>query len=474
MKAPPRKVVVLGAGIAGLVAARELSRRVTSDGLVEVEVLEASPRIGGKIRTEVLDGATIETGPDSFVAAKPEMLELVGELGLEGGLIWTAPDARVGVLRRGRLVPLPAGMNLAAPTRLLPLAFSPLFSWRAKLRMAMEPWIPPRRDGADESLAAFLRRRLGEEAVEVLGGPLLAGIYAGDPERLSAASAFPQLVAMERRGGLARALWTRRPAPRPGTPGAFATLKGGLSRVVEALARALPPRRVRTDCPALALRRRGGRWEVLTARGTVTADAVVAAVPAPVLADIIGGLDAELAARLREIPFVSTAVATLVYDAAALPRPLPGVGFLAPRGEGAAIAAATFSSNKFPARAPEGLAVARAFVGGAGREGDAEDEPAAIAARVREDFNRILGLGGLAPRAALTTRWLKANPQYEVGHGRRLERLESLLKGHPGLALAGCSYHGVGLPDCVRSGRRAAAQVLTSASWRNHAQTGLA
>lgn len=465
----PRKVAVIGAGITGLVAARELFRVSNKVRVpVEVVVLEASPRAGGKVRTETVAGSVVETGPDSFVTLKPEMLDLVRELGLEGELIGTAPDPTVSVLRGGRLMPMPAGMQLISPTKVLPFAFSPLFSWGAKLRMSLEPFIPARRSADDESLADFTRRRLGAEALDRLVAPMLAGIFAGDPEKMSVRSTFPQLLEMEKKGGLARSLWLRGPkrAPRRSGFSTFMTIKGGLNRVIEALTASLPPGTVRLDCPATAVRRHGGRWEVVTPAGTLEADAVIAASPAPAFADSIEGHDPELAGRLREIPFASTATVTFVYDAASFPRPPRGFGFLTTRGEGTTLTAATFSSSKFPDRAPEGKVVIRCFVGGAGREESAEAAVMRIETRVREDLERVLGLKGVVPLAAKTTRWIKSNPQYNVGHARRLERLASCLKSHPGLVLAGSSYGGVGLPDCVRSGRRAAELALSASSRR--------
>jgi len=464
-----RKVVVIGAGITGLTAARELFRASEKARIpVEVTVLEASPRAGGKIRTENVGGAVVETGPDSFVTLKPEMLDLVRELGLESELIPTGSEAGVSVLHQGRMRSLPSGMQLVSPTKILPFAFSSLFSLKAKLRMALEPLIPARRSADDESLADFARRRLGAEALEMLVAPMLAGIFAGDPEKMSVQSTFPQLVEMEKKGGLARSLWLRGPkrARREGFS-TFMTLKNGLSRVTEALEKSLPPGTLRLDCPATAVRRHGGRWEITTPQGTLEADAVIAASPASAFADSVDGLDPELAGRLREIQFVSTATVTLIYDAAAFPKPPKGFGFLTTRGEGLTLTAATYSSSKFPARAPEGKVVIRCFVGGAGREESAEAAIMRIESRVREDLEKVLGLEGVVPVAAKTTRWIKSNPQYNVGHARRLGRLASCLKSHPGLILAGSSYGGVGLPDCVRSGRRAA-ELAMSRGGRNH------
>jgi oxygen-dependent protoporphyrinogen oxidase len=463
---PTKRVVVLGGGISGLVAAYELVKRGHP---IEVTVLEAAKVLGGKVRTETIDGQVVETGPDSFLTTKPEMLELVRELGLESDLIGTGPDGGVGILLGGRLVPMPAGMNLVAPTRLLPFAFTALFTAGAKLNMALEPLRACLPEGVDESLADFTRRRLGPEALERLVAPMLAGIYAGDPERMSVRSTFPQLLEMEKKGGLVRSMWSpfsRRAPARPGLT-TFMTLKGGLSKVIDALSRRLPPRSIRTDCPAQALRRREGHWEIVTPNAVLEADAVISALPAPAFADCVEGLDPELAMRLREIPFSSTATSVVIYDEKSVPRRPKGFGFLAPRGEGLTVSAATYSSSKFPARAIAGRTTVRAFVGGAGRDGDAEGAITRLESRVRADLDKVLDLQGAAPLSMKTTRWIKANPQYEVGHSRRLDRIGSCMKSHQGLVLAGSSYGGVGLPDCVRSGKRAA-ELIFAGSRRSH------
>ena len=324
--------------------------------------------------------------------------------------------------------------------------------------------MPAKRGHDDESLADFTRRRLGAEALDARAAPMLAGIFAGDPEKLSVRSTFPQLLEMEKKGGLAKALWfggSKRPLKSEDVS-TFMTLKGGLSRAITALAASLPPGALRLDCPATAVRRHEGRYEVVTPRGNFDADAVLAASPASAFADSVEGLDPELANRLREIAFVLFATVTLIYDEAAFPARLKGFGFLTARGAKTTLTAATYSSAKFPDRTPSGKIMIRAFVGGAGREESAEAAVMRIESRVREDLDRILGLKGVEPVAAKTTRWIKGNPQYNVGHARRLERLASWLKDHPGLILAGSSYGGVGLPDCVRSGRRAAELAMPS------------
>lgn len=465
------KIAVLGAGITGLTAAYELCKRAEKERRkIEVVVLEGSGRLGGKIQTETRDGVVIEAGPDSFITTKPWGLELVKELGLESELTQTNKgNNTVFVCHQGRLRPLPDGMSLL-PTKLAPFLFSDLMTWSGKLRMLGELWAPIEDGHEDESLARFVRRRLGDEALDLVVGPMLAGIYAGDAETMSLRSTFPQLKEMEVRGGLLRAIW----GAKGRAPGAdlsmFVTLRGGMGRLIEALASKLPAGTVKTGHPVQSLKRRGGRWQVQTPAGVIEADGVVSALPANVFAKITHDLDPELAMVLGEIPFVSTATVSTVYDGAGFPHKLDGFGFLVPKRESRAVTAATFSSKKFPGRAPADAVLIRSFLGGAGREGPAEaDDDSQIARAARHDLKELLGLGERHPKLTRTFRFPKANPQYTVGHAQRLKRIESCLLGHPNLVVAGCSYHGVGLPDCVKSAREAAARVLKGAPSGAHA-----
>ncbi|MFA6002748.1 MAG: protoporphyrinogen oxidase [Elusimicrobiota bacterium] len=465
-----RKVAVLGAGITGLAAAYELCKRGRRGGPSwEVAVFEADTRVGGKIRTENNEGAVCETGPDSFITAKPQALELVRELGLESELLRTNQQHRaVFMLCGGRLVPMPEGISLVLPTRLWPFLRSGLLTWPGKLRMAMEPFVPRLSGEGDESLAAFFERRLGPEAVAKLVAPLLGGIFAGDASKLSLNSTFPQFAEMERRGGLLREfLRARRPRSAPAADVTmFMTLKGGLCLLPETLARRLPAGCLRLGAAVKEIVRRGSRWEVRSARGREEFDAVVSALPAPALAGVVEGMDVEFAGVLREIPFASSAVVTLAYERRDFSHPLEGFGMLVPRAEGRRLNAATFSSTKFPGRVPPGLVVLRGFLGGAGRDADAEADEAQVARTARNELRDILGLGQAHPRWTRAARWPRANPQYNVGHGLRLKRLESCLQAHPGLILAGDSFRGVGLPDCIRSGGQAAQRLLSSAGGR--------
>lgn len=452
-----KRVAVLGAGVAGLTTAYELSKKG-----VEVTLFEAAPRVGGKVRTESNEGVVYEAGPDSFVTNKPEALELIKELGLDGDLLPTDEKRKtVWVYTGGRLIPMPEGLALVLPTKIMPFALSPLLSWKAKFRMAAEPFMP-KADASveDESLGDFFLRRVGQEAVDKLVAPMLAGIYASDPYQMSLRSTFPMFADMEAKGGLLRAMLGRKaPQMAPGRT-LFMTLKGGLSKLTEAIAAKLPAGSIRLGAQVTGLKRRGAAWEVSAGGEKLSFDAVVAALPANAMAAAAESLDPELSAVLRELPAVSTATVTLVYERAAFPKELDGFGFLIPRGEERKLTAGTYVSTKFPGRVPPELVMIRCFIGGAGKEGDAELDEAALCRNARAELRDVLGLGEAHPLWARAARWPKSNPQYVVGHGLRLKRIESCLQSHPGLILAGASYKGVGIPDCIRSGRLAAQAAL--------------
>lgn len=451
-----RRAAIVGGGIAGLSCAYELARA----GGWEPRVFEAGPRLGGKIRTERVEGAVVEGGPDSFVTVKPDALELVRELGLEGELVPTAGgDTAVYAYTRGRLRRFPDGLMLMAPTKVLPFLASDLVPWSAKLRMGLEPLVPRGPADADESLGAFARRRLGEEALEVIVGPVMAGIYSGDPDRLSLRSTFPQFCELERKYGSLwrglRAAAAARPAPKPGVT-MFMTLRDGLARLVDALAARLPGGCARTGTAVAGLEPAGGRWRLALAGGERwEADAVVLAAGARAAAALLGGVDPALAEALKRQRCASTATVTFLYEPGAFGRRLSGFGFVVDRREARTLMAATYSSAKFPGRPHGGLELVRCFAGGVGREETAELPEAELAAAARRDLARILGKDP-EPRALRVFRWPKASPQYEVGHEAWLRGLETELERRPGLRVAGASYHGVGLPDCVRSGRAAA------------------
>ncbi|MBI3551826.1 MAG: protoporphyrinogen oxidase [Elusimicrobia bacterium] len=472
MSSSSPRVVILGAGITGLAAAYELHKRAARDRRkLEIVVLEASNRVGGKVMTETKDGVVFELGPDSFITAKPDALALVRELGLSGELVKTNESQKtIYVLSHGKLEPLPEGMTLL-PSRVLPFLTTRLLSWKAKLRLALEPFIPAAREELDESLGSFVRRRLGREALEKIAAPMLAGIYAGDPEQMSLQSTFPQLKELELSGGIFKGMRAAAQRPKPSSElTMFMTLRGGLSRLVEALAHQLPGGTVRTGANVLSLKRRGSEWQVATKDAVFSADAVISALPANALAAVASDLDFELSCVLNEIPFVTTATVSLVYERAGFPDPLDGFGFIVPRAEGRAVTAATYTSTKFPERVAQGQVMVRCFMGGAGREETVAADEAGLSRTARKELAEILRLGETHPKFSRSQRWEKANPQYNVGHALRLKRIASCLQGHPGLYLSGCSYEGVGLPDCIRSGREAAAQAYRRILARGSAQ----
>jgi oxygen-dependent protoporphyrinogen oxidase len=446
-------VAIVGGGIAGMSAAHALGKLGASWRL-----LEASPRLGGVIRTETVDGFVLEAGPDAILTQKPEAVNLARELGLGGRLVPTNPrEKTVFVLHRGRLRALPDGMMLGVPTRLLPMATTRLFSWPAKLRMATEVRLRPRAGADDESIASFLGRHFGREAVERIGEPLLAGIHAGDPERLSMASAFPRFVDMERRhGSLIRAMW-KAPKPRPGAPPAFVSFKGGLRELPEALAGRLGAG-ARTGWKVTGVRRDAGGWDVLGADDRrLRARALLIATPAQVAARLLRESDPGLSAALAAFRSVSTAVVYLGYRRDAVSHPLDGYGVVIPRTEGLRASALGFVSTKFPGRAPDGHVLLRVFLGGARDPDVLKEDDATLVDHAFAECARMLGLHG-RPAMARVFRWPHATPQMEVGHAARMAWIDAQADAQPGLFLTGSGLRGTGIPDMVADGARQAAR----------------
>ena len=459
------RVTVVGAGIAGLACARRLDAlaRETRRPL-DLTLLDAAERPGGVIVTERCDGFLLEGGPDCFISDKPWAIDLCRGLGLEEEILGTNPACRRSFVLHGRrLVPIPEGYQLLAPSRVMPFLTSRVLSLPGKLRVACDLFLPRGPEVGDESLASFVRRRLGREALERLAQPLVAGIYNADPERLSLRATFPRFLDMERseRSVILALLKGRRRAPgeATGVSGAryslFVTLRQGLQALVDRLTARLPPGalRLRARVASLVRAPRGDGWLLTTASGERTAaDAVVLALPAHAAAAIVRGLDAGLSDSLAGIPYGTSATVSLAYRRADLRRAPDGFGFVVPRSERRALVACSFSSVKFAGRAPDGMVLLRAFLGGP----TAEDADAVRLERLaRDDLRDILGVE-TAPLFARTFVYRRAMAQYAVGHLERVAAIERGLQGHPGLALAGNGLRGVGLPDCVRSGELAA------------------
>jgi protoporphyrinogen/coproporphyrinogen III oxidase len=454
-------VVIVGGGVAGLAAGHTLAKRG-----VPFLLAEASPTLGGVIRTERRDGFLLEGGPDCILAQKPGGIDLCLELGLGDRLVPTNPEKRaVFVLHQRRLHPLPEGMMLAVPTRILPFLRSGLFSWPGKLRMGLDLVIPGRAANGDESIASFLRRRFGQEAVDRLGEPLLAGIHAGDPERLSIRATFKQFADLEaRHGSLVRGMWAApRPAQGPGAPAsAFYSLAGGLLELVDALVKRLPADQILKESPVRRLARNGHGYRIgLDGGEAIEARAVIVAAPGPTIAPVLAPLVPEAAAALAAIPFASSATVLLGFRSEDVAHPLDAVGLLVPQTEGLRTTACSFFSTKFPGRAPEGHVLLRCFLGGARDPGVlalSDDELVDLA---RRDMGPVLGLRG-APVMTRVFRWPGGTPQLEVGHLDRMAEVERQVAAVPGLFLTGSGIRGTGIPDSVADATRVAIRTAES------------
>jgi oxygen-dependent protoporphyrinogen oxidase len=452
-------VTIVGGGIAGLSAAYELTRRG-----VPFVLLEQAATPGGVILSENVDGFTIDAGPDALLTQKPEGIRLCQELGLGDRLIPTLPPRLAFIQRGGRLYPLPAASVLGIPTRFGPFLRTGLFSWRAKLRMGAELFIPARTDQSDESIGAFMTRRFGHEATIYLAEPLLAGIHAGDVNRLSLAALFPRFAEAERAAGsLIRSLRRRSGPPPP--DGVFRSLPGGLSELVRAIVGSLPPGSVRTNTAVARVQTLRVESDVMfrveTAAGSTTdSRALILATPAHVTASLTRDFDEDIARLCDEIPYASIATVALAFPRTAVTHPLNGSGYVVPRAEANGILAATWLSSKWPHRAPVGQVLMRTFIGGA-RDPDACSlDDAALAERSLGALRGILGIRG-EPLFTRVYRFVRASAQHEVGHLERIATLDRRLTGHSGLFVTGSGFRGVGIPDCVADARATAARVST-------------
>ena len=463
-------MVIVGGGIAGLSTAYALTESASRHDIsLTCTLIEAEPRLGGKILTEPVDGFLIEGGPDSFLSLKPWGLELCQKLGLADRVIGTNPDQRkTFVYSQGRLHELPEGLAMGVPTKLGPFLRSELLSWRGKLRLGAELLVPRRREQDDESLGSFFRRRLGDEALERIIEPLMTGIYAGDADQLSIQATFPRFPEMERaQGGIVRAMlgaWRRQQASGPGarspmTP--FVTLRGGLAEMVRALTARLAAVKVLTGrrVQAVRVRREDPGYEILIeGESPLAADALVLAIPAYDAASLLEPLDGGLAGTMRGIPYASTATVSLGFRREGFRHELGGYGFVVPRSEGRPLLASTWTSSKWSHRTPDDAVLLRSYLGGAGREAVVERSDEELVALVRAELKAVMGITE-APILAKVYRWPHAMPQYLVGHLSRLATIEEKLRQLPGVFLTGAGYRGVGIPDCIRDGQETAERV---------------
>jgi oxygen-dependent protoporphyrinogen oxidase len=464
-------VVVVGGGIAGITAAYRLVRRANGRPM-EVTLLEASERLGGKLLTLDLDDLRVEGGADSFVVRKPWAVELCKELGLGGELVVPASSGAY-VWTRGRLVRYPERSAFGIPASAWEILRWPGLSLPGRLRAATEFLHRVRRSETDESIGSMISRRMGSEALRVLVGPLLAGLHAGDPFRLSVRATFPELVSWEQgRESLIRgsrlavkaarsAAASREGAARPGRvverDAIFATVWGGLSRLVATLEEAIGASRIRLGAPVGALRRTDQEYVVESPIGTLRADALVLATPAFESARLLGSVNGEAARLLATIPYASTAVIVFVYPPGTAPQVPEGTGFVVPPGNGV-MTACTWMSRKWPQEWADDRAILRCFVGRAGDERGLEMDDEELARVVQEEVLAAVPLG-LPPAISRVVRWTNSMPQYEVGHLERLSKLDACLGDTPGIFVTGSAYRGIGIADCVHQASEAAARV---------------
>ena len=457
-----KRIAIIGGGISGLSAAFYLEKARAAGADLEYTLFESGQRLGGSMYSDRVEGCLVEAGPDSFLTEKPWALSLCKDLGIADQLIGSNDAQRkTYILVNGRLVVMPDGLMFMVPTQLLPTALSSLFSWSTKLRMARELLHPPRPMQTDETVAELVERHFGAEVVDRLADPLLSGVYGGDAARLSARAVLPRFVEMEEKyGSLSRAMLAahkkmmamRKHPPPP----LFTSLQDGMQQMVDAIASRLDPESIRLRTHILRVYPEDSSWRVaVEMNGEERFDAVLIATPANVAGTLLDGVDRGLARNLMDITYSSSITVTLGYYKQQLVGLPPGFGFLVPRSEGTRMLACTFVHNKFPHRAPEDKGILRCFLGGARDEAVLSLSDDEILETVHRELRDILKLDA-RPIFARVYRWRGAMAQYEPGHIARVQRIEKRTAEIPGLALAGNAYHGIGVPDCIRSGMEAA------------------
>ena len=449
------RAVIAGGGISGLSASYDLRKAGA-----ECVVVESNSQLGGVIRTERIEGNVLECGPDSFISQKPAALELIRELGLEGDVIGSNDDKRVTFIRRdGKLIPLPDGMMMMVPTKIMPMALSPLLSWGTKIRMGLEYFRKPvEGPQADRSVAEFIRDHYGQETLDYLAEPLLSGVYGGDPANLSVGAVLPRFVDIEAKyGSLTRGVLDQKSkAPAP-SGSLFRTLKSGLGTLVEKLTP--PVGSVMLSSAVESIEAARGGYRVRVAGNWIDTRCVILTGPAYQAAKLISGVDSTLAEKLDEIEYSSSAIVNIGYRTSTMPKHLVGFGLLVPRKERKRLRACTFVANKFSHRVADGWQVVRCFFGGTADAAILEESDDAIRRQAVEELKELVGIS-VEPDFFSIKRWPRSMAQYAVGHAARMEEIRGRLKALPGVFLAGNGYQGIGLPDCIQMGRAAAKSAI--------------
>src|SRR5438270_1040043 len=463
-----KRIAIIGGGIAGLSAAFYLEKARRAGADLQWTLFEKSGRLGGVIQTERRDGFVIEAGPDSFLSIKPDASRLCQELGLGDQLIPSNDASRkTYILVKEQLVQIPIGLEFMVPTRIWPMATTPLFSFSTKLRMAAELFSSRRKDSGDESVGNFVRRHFGQEMVDRVAEPLLAGVYGGNSERLSVRAVLPRFAEMEHQhGSLVRATLKAKAQVKSKAPAGskpqplFTSLKNGMQQMIEALTAALPQASIRLRQENLQLRPVNDDWQIQSGGNTERFQEVLLAVPAPAAAGLLRQFHPGLIEGLARIEYTSTAAVALAYDQAELP---PGHGFLVPRSEGRKIMACTFVHKKFPYRAPGEKKLLRCFFSSSRMPDLLSHSDETLQQFARQELKDILRLNA-EPRFVRTFRWDRAMAQYETGHLDRVAEMERIIAAMPGFHVIGNSFHGIGVPDCIKSARLAVEQITSGVS----------
>lgn len=462
-------LAIIGGGIAGLSAAYYAQQHN-----IDYTLLEASSGWGGKIKTDVIPtesgDVVVEWGPDSFITQKPWALQLARELGLEDELLGTNDDKRqIYVLSNGRLKTLPDGMMLIIPTRFMPFALSPLISPLGKVRMGLESLIPAKQDNEDESLADFIRRRLGQEALDKLAEPLMSGIYNTDAETQSLLATFPRFRMIEQKyGSLTKGMLAAKkhqPPPTGKKMPMFMSFTNGMQTLVSALVDALDgDLRLNTSVQCIDYSDDGYTLQ-LNDGESLQAQHILLTTPSYVSARVLQSIAPTIATQLQQIEYVDTGTVSLVYRKADLAQLPDGFGVVIPRSEKRHINAITVSSTKFDSRAPDDLLLLRVFYGGARTPQTFAQDDETLLQVVQDELADILNITA-EPLLSRIIRTKQATPQYTVGHGERVQIMEDALPD--GLWLAGSAFHGVGVPDCVHQSQVVVDAIAEKLSFSHH------
>jgi len=460
-----KRIAIIGGGISGLSAAYQLEKERAAGTNLQYTLFDNGQRLGGCLLSDRVEGCLVEAGPDSFLTEKPWAASLCKELGIGDQLIGSNDaERKTYIVVNGRLIAMPDGLMFMVPTEIVPTALSPLFSWGTKIRMMRELLHPPRPMHGDETVAQLVERHFGSEVVDRLADPLLSGVYGGDAAKLSARAVLPRFVNMEEKyGSLSRAMLAARKKmadSKPTKPAPlFTSLREGMQQLVDALSERLNPEAVRLRQHIRRIYTDGAGWRLSMEMGEDEQfDGVILAVAANVAGELLDGVDSGLSANLLGITYSSSVTVALGYYRDQLASLPPGFGFLVPRSEGKRTLACTFVHNKFPHRAPDNKGILRCFLGGARDEAVLNFSDEKLLDTVLRELGPILKLQQ-RPIFSRIYRWRGAMAQYEPGHLARVAEIEKRIAEIAGLELAGNAYHGIGIPDCIRSGTEAASRI---------------